>query len=233
MTEPTEEINQELDDILLDDLVEVQERTPGTEEPNLTPGEAVYDDRRDDIVEAEISRISGELELSESTQRTAMSLFDQYAGQNDLTGNAIEVLAGACLYTACKVESVPLSPDDFVSVPEAAFTRNILLQRVKLIASTLGLNPQAFSDPTHYVDYYCEDLGLDDEITERAHGILTKADEAGIGGGKSPTGRAAAAVYLASIESDRKVTQADIADTADVSEVTIRNRYRDQAEILS
>lgn len=233
MTDSTEEINQELDDVLLDDLVEVQERTPGTEEPNLTPGEAVYDERRDDIIEAEISRISSELELSESTQRAAMSLFDQYAGQDDLMGNALEVLAAACLYTACKVESVPLSPDDFASVPETAFTRVILLRRVKSIASTLGLNPQAFFDPSHYVDHYCEDLGLDGEIAERAREILTKADEAGIGSGKSPTGRAAAAVYLAGIESGRKVTQADIADTADVSEVTVRNRYKDQAEILN
>lgn len=233
MTNSTEEVSQELDDILLDDLVEVQERTPGTEEPNLTPGQAVYDERRQSIIEAEITRVSGELGLSESTQQMAASLFEQYAEQEDIAGHALEVLAVACLYAACKVESIPLSPDDFANVPETAFTRVILLRRVKSIASTLGLNPRAFFDPTQYVDHYCEDLGLGDEVAERAHEILTIADEAGIGGGKSPTGRAAAAIYNACLESDSKVTQTEIGNAADVSEVTVRNRYQDQRELLT
>lgn len=233
MTNSTEEVSQELDDILLDDLVEVQERIPGTEEPNLTPGQAVYDERRQSIIEAEITRVSDELGLSESTQQMAASLFEQYAEQEDIAGHALEVLAVACLYAACKVESIPLSPDDFANVPETAFTRVILLRRVKSIASTIGLNPRAFFDPTQYVDHYCEDLGLGDEVAERAHEILTIADKAGIGGGKSPTGRAAAAIYNACLELDSKVTQTEIGNTADVSEVTIRNRYQDQRELLT
>lgn len=233
MTDSTEEVSQELDDILLDDLVEVQERTPGTEEPNLTPGQSVYDERRQNITEAEITRVSSELGISESTQQTAASLFEQYVEQEDITGNALEVLAVACLYTACKVESIPLSPDDFENISGTAFTRTILLRRVKSIASTLGLDPRAFFDTTQYVDHYCEDLGLDDEVAERAHEILTIADEAGIGGGKSPTGRSAAAIYNACIELDRKVTQTKIGNTADVTEVTIRNRYQDQRELLT
>lgn len=233
MTKSTEGVSQELDDILLDDLVEVQERTSGTEGPNLTPGQAVYDERRQNIIEGEITRVSTELGISESTQQTAASLFEQYEQQGDITGNALEVMAVACLYTACKVESVPLNPDDFADVPETAFTRVILLRRVKSIASTLGLDPRAFFDPTQYVDHYCEDLGLDDEVAERAHEILTIADEAGIGGGKSPTGRAAAAIYNACLDLNRKVTQTEIGNTADVTEVTIRNRYQDQRELLT
>lgn len=233
MTNSTEEVSQELDDILLDDLVEVQERTSGTEEPSLTPGQAVNVERRQNFVEVEISRVSDELGISESTQQTAATLFEQYAEQEDINGNALEVLAVACLYTACKVESIPLNPDDFTNVPETAFTRVILLRRVKSISSTLGLDPQAFFDPTHYVDHYCDDLGLDNEVAERAHEILAIADEAGIGGGKSPTGRAAAAIYNACLDLDRKVTQSEIGRTADVTEVTIRNRYQDQRELLS
>jgi len=232
MTNSTEEVSQELDDILLDDLVEVQER-PGTEELNLTPGQAVYDERRQNIIEAEITRVSGELGISESTQQVALSLFEQYTGQEEINDNAFEVLAVACLYTACKVESVPLSPDDFANVPETAITRVILLRRVKSLASTLGLDPRAFFDPTQYVDHYCDDLGLDDKVAERAHEILTIADEAGIAGGKSPTGRAAAAIYNACLELNHKVTQVEIGNVANVTEVTIRNRYQDQRELLA
>ncbi|MDY7083308.1 MAG: transcription initiation factor IIB 3, partial [Halobacteria archaeon] len=43
---------------------------------------------------------------------------------------------------------------------------------------------------------------------------------------------AAAAVYLASILTNDKRTQNQIASVADVTEVTIRNRYQEQAEAI-
>jgi transcription initiation factor TFIIB len=229
-----DKIDQELDDILLDDLVDAQNELSDTSSPGtLTPGQAVYADRREDIVTSEIARLAEELGIGESTQTMAKTLFDQFVSKEDVHGYALEVLAAACLYTACKVESVPLSPDDFAAAPKAAFTRVILLRRVKKISSTLGLDPSAFFDPHAYIDRYCDELGISAEITARAHQIIDIADDAGIGGGKSPTGRAAAAIYNATIDYGRRVTQRDIAKVAGVTEVTIRNRYQDQRELLT
>ncbi len=231
--EPTDEINNQLDNMLLDDLVDVQEQLGGPDQAgNLTPGQTVYYDQQKNIVDRELTRIGKKLDLDEPTLTTAKTLFDQFAEKETLQGRALEVLAAACLYTACKVESIPLSPDDFVAVPETAFTRVVLLRRVKTIASTLGLDPKVFLDPHGYIDRYCDDLDLNDEIANQAHEVIDIADEAGIGGGKSPTGRAAAALYNAVIDNGREATQSDIANVADVSEVTIRNRYQDQREIL-
>lgn len=231
--DPTDEINKQLDDMLLDDLVDAQEQLGGTNRTgNLTPSQAVYDDRRDKIVETELARIGEELGVGESTLTTAKALFDQFASGGKHQGHALEILAAACLYTACKVESIALSPDDFVAVPETAFTRVVLLRRVKKISSTLGLDPRAFLDPHGYVDRYCDELGLSGDITDRAHEVIDIAEEAGISGGKSPTGLAAAAIYNAVIDHGRVATQSDIGDVADVSEVTIRNRYQEQREVL-
>lgn len=229
----TDELNQQLDDILLDDLVDAQEHLGDSDTSNLTPGQAVYEERRNKIVEREIARLGEELGVGESTQATAKTLFDQFVDEEDVYGYALEVLAAACLYTASKVESIALSPDDFVAVPETAFTRVVLLRRVKQIATTLGLDPRAFLDPHAYIDRYCDELELSGDITERAHEVIDIADAAGIGGGKSPTGRAAAAIYNAVLDHDREATQSDIASVADASEVTIRNRYKEQRELLS
>jgi transcription initiation factor TFIIB len=45
--------------------------------------------------------------------------------------------------------------------------------------------------------------------------------------GKNPMSFAASVVYLASLYTGEKRTQADIAKAAGVTEVTVRNRYRD------
>ncbi|MDB9302392.1 transcription initiation factor IIB family protein [Halorubrum ezzemoulense] len=230
----TDDINQQLDDMLLDDLVDAEEElddSAGT--GNLTPGQSVYEERREKIVNSELTRLAEELGIEESTRTTAKSLFDQFANKKDIHGHALEVLTAACLYTACKVESVPLSPDDFAAVPQTGFTRVILLRRVKEISHTLGLDPSAFFDPHGYIDRYCDELGLSEQITERAHKVIDIADEAGIGGGKSPTGRAAAAIYNAVLDNGRVATQSDIANVADVTEVTIRSRYQEQRELLT
>jgi transcription initiation factor TFIIB len=43
-------------------------------------------------------------------------------------------------------------------------------------------------------------------------------------------GLAAAAVYAASLLTNEKTTQAAVSDVADISEVTIRNRYHELLE---
>ncbi|HJK73088.1 MAG TPA: transcription initiation factor IIB, partial [Methanocorpusculum sp.] len=47
-----------------------------------------------------------------------------------------------------------------------------------------------------------------------------------------PTGVAAAAIYISSILSGERRTQREVADVAGVTEVTIRNRYKELAEQL-
>jgi transcription initiation factor TFIIIB Brf1 subunit/transcription initiation factor TFIIB len=50
--------------------------------------------------------------------------------------------------------------------------------------------------------------------------------------GKSPVGIAAATIYIAALLENTPITQQKIATVADVTEVTIRNRYQDLARTL-
>jgi len=50
--------------------------------------------------------------------------------------------------------------------------------------------------------------------------------------GKSPPGFAAAAIYSACLLCNQKKTQRAVADVAQVTEVTIRNRYQEQIEAM-
>ena len=65
------------------------------------------------------------------------------------------------------------------------------------------------------------------EAVEANRELLDGAKESGITSGKSPVGLAASAVYAAALLSNEKVTQSQVSEVADISEVTIRNRYKE------
>jgi len=50
--------------------------------------------------------------------------------------------------------------------------------------------------------------------------------------GRGPTGIAAAATYIASVLAGERRTQREIAEVANVTEVTIRNRYKELLDKL-
>ena len=62
--------------------------------------------------------------------------------------------------------------------------------------------------------------------------ILEKAQKAELTSGRGPTGIAAAALYVAALMHGEKRTQREVADVAGVTEVTIRNRYKELLDKL-
>ena len=62
--------------------------------------------------------------------------------------------------------------------------------------------------------------------------ILKDAADKELTSGRGPTGVAAASIYIASILCGERRTQREVADVAGVTEVTIRNRYKELAERL-
>ncbi|KXB04619.1 transcription initiation factor IIB, partial [candidate division MSBL1 archaeon SCGC-AAA382A03] len=49
---------------------------------------------------------------------------------------------------------------------------------------------------------------------------------------KSPSGTAAGAIYIAGLKCGERRTQKEVAEVADVTQVTVRNRYKEIAEEL-
>jgi transcription initiation factor TFIIB len=142
----------------------------------------------------------------------------------------VDTAAAACLYVACKVERIPRTVDEVVEATGADRTQ--LLRRAKEVTSELGIDLSGFADASQYVDRYADDLDLPEPVAERARAVVRQCEDAGIAGGKSPSGWAAAAIYNACVEADMDVRQDTLTDLADVTHVTIRNRYKEQREVL-
>lgn len=225
----SDEFIEEIDDILSDVLSDVDSTSSEGIEQNITFGQSVSAERQTAIVDDQIDKLAADLEIPAATAELAKSLRDQYCNQRgDLIGTVLELIAASCLYCAVKVTEVPLDPTDFVAADDTVVTRKALLRRSKDIASTVGLDPSAFFGSEQYVDRYCDALDVTHAVNQRAREIIEITEESGLSSGKSPSGWAAAAVYNACLDTGEKRTQQDISRIANVSEVTIRNRYQEQ-----
>jgi len=175
----------------------------------------------------EIERMGSALGLPESVRETASVVYRRALDEDLLPGRSIEGVATAAVYAAARQASVPRSIDEVVTVSridDMEFKRTY-----RYLVRELGLQIEP-ADPGSYVPRYTSDLDLPKEVERRAHELLETAKDHNIHVGKSPVGLAAAAVYAASRLTDRAVTQSEVSDVTEISEVTIRNRYQELLE---
>jgi len=71
-----------------------------------------------------------------------------------------------------------------------------------------------------------EKNGISGKTQGAAIAILRDSRQKRFSAGKDPMGLAAAALYIACLRNNEKITQKDIAEAAGVTEVTVRNRYK-------
>ncbi len=176
----------------------------------------------------EIERMGSALGLSESVRETASVIYRRALEDDLLPGRSIEGVASAATYAAARQAGTPRSIDEVVAVSlvdEMEFKRTY-----RYIVRELGLELEP-ADPESYVGRFVSDLGLSEEIERRARDLLRAGKSENVHVGKSPVGLAAAAVYAATLGTDEKVTQSDVREVTDISEVTIRNRYQELLEV--
>ena len=175
----------------------------------------------------EIDRMASALGLPKNVRETASVIYRRALEDDLLPGRSIEGVATASLYAAARQASNPRSLDEMTHVSRVE--RMELTRTYRYIIRELGLEV-APADPESYVPRFCSGLDLSDETERRARELIDAARADGILSGKSPVGIAAAAVYAAALLTNEKVTQSEVSDIADISEVTIRNRYKELLE---
>jgi len=75
-------------------------------------------------------------------------------------------------------------------------------------------------------------LKLSGDVRAKTVKILQDAAHEELTSGRGPTGMAAASLYIATVLCGERRTQREIAEIAGVTEVTIRNRYKELAQKL-
>ncbi|MFC7133962.1 MULTISPECIES: transcription initiation factor IIB [Salinibaculum] len=175
----------------------------------------------------EIDRMASALGLPENVRETASVIYRRALEEDLLPGRSIEGVATSALYAAARQAGTPRSLDEIAAVSRV--DRMELTRTYRYIIRELGLEVQP-ADPKSYVPRFASSLDLSDEAERQARDLLDAASETGTISGKSPVGLAAAAVYAAALLTNEKVTQSQVSEVANISEVTIRNRYKELLE---
>ena len=178
---------------------------------------------------SEIGRMSSQLGLPRNVQEEASKIYRSAVKADLIRGRSIEGIATASLYAACRRNQVPRTLEEVAEVSRVE--KNDIGRSYRFLTRELDIRLPPV-DPSRFVARFGSDLGVNGEVRTKAIDIIRKAKEKGLTSGKSPTGTAAAALYIASIMADERKTQREVASVSNTTEVTVRNRYKELIDQL-
>jgi len=171
----------------------------------------------------EIRRIISEESLPTQVRDHACSLFKSAQQESLLRGRSLEGFAAACVYAACRIESLSRTVEETVAAAKA--DRDELQAAYDALNRDLGL-PVGPTSPAEYLPRYAAELGLSAAVERRARELVDRTQTEGIANGRNPSGVAAACLYTAAKEAEVDLTQREAADAASVTPVTLRNTFQ-------
>lgn len=187
-------------------------------------------DRNLTVAFSEIQRMASNIGLGKAVREEAAIYYRRAVEQNLIRGRSIDAMAAACLYLANQKVGAARSLDDMVKGTRVG--RKPLTRSYKVLKQALRLRLEPVR-PEVYVNRYCSALGLRPEMEEKVLQLIEQSRQRDLVDGRSPTGIAAAALYVVARMEGQPRTQREIADMSGVTEVTIRNRYKEICGALS
>lgn len=178
---------------------------------------------------SELKRIASNLEVSKIAEEDAAMIYRMAAEKGLVRGRSMESVVAGGIYAACRRHGVPRTLDEIANAVK--IDKKEIGKTYRFICRELRIRILPTS-PLDYVHRFASELKIKPKTVMKATDIINKATKMEITSGKGPMGIAAAALYVAALLSDEKKTQRDVADVAGVTEVTIRNRYKELLEKL-
>ena len=179
------------------------------------------------IALSDMDRLASQLGIPHDIKETSSKVYRKALMKKLVRGRSIESMVAASLYISCRAHKVPRRLDEICEV--AGIERSKLGQAVRHIIRYTDIK-LPIPSATNLLPRISSDAGIGGKTVQEAARIISKAQEIGLTAGKDPGGIAAAALYIAGILTDERHTQREIADAASVTEVTVRNRYKEMVK---
>ncbi|MBI2631684.1 hypothetical protein HYW75_01645 [Candidatus Pacearchaeota archaeon] len=178
---------------------------------------------------AELRRVASFLTLPSVVRDEASRVYNFVLQRGLVRGRSMESVIAACIYAACRSYNIPRTLDEIASASDVE--RKEIGRTYRFIVRKLKIKVTP-SSPKDYISRFSSILHLSPKAQNHALKILKKADVSELTSGRGPAGVAAAALYVAALINDEKKTQREVADVAGITEVTIRNRYKELIDRL-
>lgn len=180
----------------------------------------------------EMSKITGSLNLPRNLLETAAVIYRKAVKKKLVRGRSIRGLAAGAVYMACRMCAVPRTLDEVAMV--AIISRKDVGKCYRILAWELEKSVPSQS-ASRYISKFYSQMGVGPEGTRAeviAQRILETARSLRLTCGRGPSGLASAALYISLLLVGERRTQREIAEAANVTEVTVRNRYQELVGVL-
>jgi transcription initiation factor TFIIB len=178
---------------------------------------------------SEITKIANSLNLPKNILETASVIYRKAVKEHLIRGRSIQGVTSAAIYVACRQCGLARTLEEIaqassINKKEVGRSYRFLIKELDYFIPPLK--------PSQYITKFSNQLTMQGKVEEIAQKILLTARDLKLTSGRGPTGIAAAASYIASVLTGERKTQREIAEIAQVTEVTIRNRYKELVERL-
>ncbi|MBW6462393.1 MAG: transcription initiation factor IIB [DPANN group archaeon] len=178
---------------------------------------------------SELVRQISYLGLNNSIHEEVARLYEKAVTMGLVRGRSMESIITALIYAIAREHGSPRTLAELSAA--SGIEKREIGRAYRYICRELNIRILPATSK-EYIPRFGSLLGLSGNVHAKAKEILSKAADEDIISGKGPTGIAASALYIAAVLCGEKRTQRDIADVVGVTEVTIRNRYKDLVEKL-
>jgi transcription initiation factor TFIIB len=169
--------------------------------------------------------IADSLNLPPNVAETAAYNFRQYSKRGFAKGRSAIGMAAAALYLACRQCDVNRSLAEIAE--KTGIQKKYVAKYYRQVVTEMGIERVPLASITNHVSKLANNLGISPRVQRLATELGRKVSAASISSGRAPSGLAAAYVYVAATLLNEHLPQREIADKANITEVTIRKRCRE------
>jgi transcription initiation factor TFIIB len=173
---------------------------------------------------SQLDVLKDKLGLPDTVVEKAAYIYRKAQERQLVRGRTVSGILAAAIYIACREMGISRTLKDMsaysnVKLKEVARSYRLLYLELDLKIPIV--------DPMKYIARVANKANLSERTKRQAGEIMNNVTKREISVGKNPMGLAASVLYASCLKTGENRTQGDISTAAGVTEVTLRNRYKD------
>ena len=171
-----------------------------------------------------LNTLKNKLGLSDTIVEKIAYIYRKAQEMGFVRGRSISAVLAAAVYIAYRDLEVPKTMKD-IAVASNLKRKNIARVYRQLILELDYKVPNP--DPVKCIARLANNTNLSEKTKRQAFNIMKEVTENEISAGKDPMGVAATVLYISCIKTGENISQKEISNAAGITDVTLRNRFRD------
>ena len=177
------------------------------------------------IVLSKISELCQSLSLPDNVAETAAQIYRMSARMKVAKSKSILGMTAATVYLSCRKCGVSRTLKEVARA--ARMDRGVVARYYRLVLKEVEKEYVPPQSVDKYISKLVNVTKINPRVERTALSLSQRTRDSKISSGKAPAGLAAAYVYFSSVLEGVRIPQREVAEYAEVTEVTVRNRCRE------